>query len=380
VASLQLTGVKKRYESVLALADVSFDLADGQFMALLGPSGAGKTTTLKSIAGVETPDGGEIRIGGRLVNDIPAEGRNTALVFENYALYPNMTVYGNMVFPLKAPARAEKFRAESATQRVFEVARTLGIASLLERRTWELSGGQRQRVALGRALVREPDVFLMDEPISHLDAKLRFEMRAELKRLQRDIGVTTLYATPDYAEAMALADVIVVLREGRVIQVGTPTAVFNRPIDTYVAHLLGEPHINLLEMEIQSRSGRLAAVGQGVEFAIHPSQAELLRQRVTKLITVGVRPSEVLVSPTEPDGGGDSGTVIAVEPRGATTVLVVRAGGQQVVAKVGGEQRLRPDSIVWIGVKPESLYFFERESGARVEVPHGEIDAAGASR
>lgn len=380
MASLQVIDVKKRYEGVEALDGVSFDLADGQFMALLGPSGAGKTTTLKSIAGVETPDSGEIRIGGRLVNEIPAEGRNTALVFESYALYPNMTVFENLAFPLRAPARAEKFRAENVRQRVREVAATLGIDSLLERRTWQLSGGQRQRVALGRALVREPDVFLMDEPISHLDAKLRFEMRAELKRLQRDIGVTTLYATPDYAEAMALADVIVVLREGRVIQVGDPAAVFKRPTNAYVAHLVGEPHINLLEMEIQSHSGRLAAVGRGVEFELHPSQANFLRQRVAKPITVGVRPSDVFVSLTDRVSGAVLATVVAVEPRGSTTVVVLRAGREQVVAKMGGEQRLRPNANVWIKVNPESLYFFEREAGARIDAPRGEIDGAGASR
>jgi ABC-type sugar transport system ATPase subunit len=300
-------------------------------------------------------------------------------VFENYALYPNMTVFENLAFPLKAPARAVKLRTNDIKTRVREIAQTLGIESLVDRRTSQLSGGQKQRVALGRALIRQPDVFLMDEPISHLDAKLRFEMRAELKRLQRDIGITTLYATPDYAEAMALADVIAVLQDGRVVQVGSPSTVFKQPVNIYVAHLLGEPHINLLEMDIQSTCCRHAAVAQGIQFELHPSQAVALQRQQINRLVVGVRPSDLFISPLQQGHDSVSAIVIAVEPRGATTVVVIEAGGNKLVAKIRGQQTLQPGSCVWITARSNSLYFFKLNTGERIEVPLVEKDD-GATR
>lgn len=368
MASVQVKKLSKRFERVEALRGISFEVKDGQFVALLGPSGAGKTTTLKLIAGVEVADAGEVWIGSKLMNDIAAEQRNTALVFENYALYPNMTVFNNLAFPLRAPGRGRKRGVEEIKRRVQDVAETLGIGEYLERQIWQLSGGQKQRVALGRALVRRPDAFLMDEPIAHLDAKLRFEMRAELKRLQRDIGVTTVYATPDYGEAMALADVVVVLRDGRVVQAGRPDSVFWQPANTYVAHLVGEPHINLLEMEVQYAGDSVNAMRDELKFELTPSQAATLRRLNARRVVVGIRPSEVVVNAGGANPRNMRAVVSAVEPRGSSTVVSLRAGGKEIVAKMPGDCGIRRESNAWITVNTETFILFHAESGMRIPI------------
>lgn len=380
MASLQVVGLTKRFGARQALRDVTFDVHDHQFVVILGPSGAGKTTTLKVIAGVEGSDSGDIRVGGRSVVGVAPEHRNTALVFENYALYPNMTVLGNLTFPLRARVRSRGLGRVEIKDRAVRVARVLGIEGLLGRRTWQLSGGQRQRVGLGRALVREPNIFLMDEPIAHLDAKLRFEMRAEIKRLQRDLGITTLYATPDYAQAMALADVIVVLREGRVAQIGSPESLFKRPATTYVAHLLGEPHMNMFEMELGSEAnGSWVVQRAGLRFGLTLSQARMLEQRATRRVTVGVRPTDVQVSMAEQGESKELHVAaVGVEPRGSSTVVVFAADEQEIVANVTDQLRIEVGSKAWLSMPPESLYFFDVDSGKGLDVPSQECERTGA--
>ncbi|RLE58654.1 MAG: sugar ABC transporter ATP-binding protein, partial [Thermoprotei archaeon] len=231
MAKVSVKDLLKKFGNVIAVNKISFEVNDGEFVVLLGPSGCGKTTTLRLIAGLETPDGGEIWIGDKLVNDLPPKDRDVAMVFQNYALYPHMKVYDNLAFPL----RLRKLPKDKIDRKVREVAKLLRIDNLLDRYPRQLSGGQQQRVALGRALVREPHVFLMDEPLSNLDAKLRVYMRAELKRLQRELGITTIYVTHDQAEAMTMADRIVVMNEGKIQQIGTPSELYYKPANLFVA-------------------------------------------------------------------------------------------------------------------------------------------------
>ena len=245
MAQVEVRGISKHFGEVRAVDHVDIATAEGEFLVLLGPSGCGKTTLLRMIAGIETPTSGDILIGGQVVNDLPPRARKIAMVFQSYALYPHMTVYKNIAFPLKA----QSFPREEIPTKVEWAASTFGIEKLLHRKPRELSGGERQRVALARAVVREPSVFLLDEPLSNLDAKLRTSARDELQQFQRRIGTTTIYVTHDQVEAMGLGDRIVVMKGGKVRQIGTPQEVYNEPSDTFVAGFLGSPPMNLLERE-----------------------------------------------------------------------------------------------------------------------------------
>lgn len=369
MASVALFNLRKEFATLEAVRDLSFTLDDGQFLVVLGPAGAGKTTTLKLIAGLETPTAGDIRIGDRLVNRVPAERRNTAMVFENYALYPNKTVFDNLAFPLRAPTRAARLDARQVAARVKEVATTLEIDFLLDRLPWQLSGGQRQRVALGRALVRNPSVFLMDEPIAHLDAKLRFQMRAELKRLQRDVGITTLYATPDYADAMALADKVVVLRDGVLQQVGSPDTIFTRPANRFVAHLVGEPHMNFIDMTLHAQGDELQLIRNDIRIIVpSPIARELRDARLNGGVVVGIRPFDLRLTNSSHPDYALPGQLLALEPRGATTVLTFESGDIRIVVKSRGEQIVDWDDRVWLRSDHFKLHFFHPETGERVEL------------
>lgn len=370
MASLQLAGVSKQFGSKIALRAVDLNLPDGGFTTILGAAGAGKTTMLRVIAGVEDPDAGDIRIGDQLMNRVPAERRNLAMVFENYALYPNMSVAANLAFPLKAPARANKLTSSDRRARIEQIARILEIDHLLERRVWQLSGGQRQRVALGRALVRRPDVFLLDEPIAHLDAKLRFQMRAELKRLQKEVGVTTLLATPDYAEAMAVADTVVVLRDGVVQQVGDPETVFKRPANRFVAFLVGEPHMNLMPMRAVRENGRVTLVHDAIHLRLPDAVGpELMGVEASGGLVVGIRASDLRISAPGPSEMEIPVRVVTVEPRGSTTVIVFKCGPTTITAKLPGEVRLSPEDVVCLDCDARNLHFFRATDGSRVDIP-----------
>jgi multiple sugar transport system ATP-binding protein len=368
VASLRAAALFKRFGSAQAVSNVSFDVPDGSFFVLLGPAGAGKTTTLKLISGVEQPDAGDVFVGAQCVTGVPAEHRDLAMVFESYALYPNMTVRENLAFPLRAPVRKAKLTRAAVEERVKQVAETLEIGQLLDRYTWQLSGGQRQRVALGRVLVREPVAFLMDEPIAHLDAKLRHAMRSELKRLQKDMGVTTVLATPDYAEAMALADEVVILREGFVQQAAPPLDVFRRPANTFVAHLMGDPPMNLRTMELRRNAEGLELLSDGLRLsASGEAGAALDDSGIDREVVVGLRPSDLFVEQANvPSGPSFQGRVVLQELRGSRSVIVVDAGGTTVVAVGASQDQLEWGTPVTVRYDPARLHFFNPADGSRV--------------
>jgi multiple sugar transport system ATP-binding protein len=296
MANLILDHITKKFGETVAVDDFSLHVNDGEFMVLLGPSGAGKTTTLKLIAGVEQVNGGLIYIGDRLMNPLEPQRRNVAMAFETYALYPHMKVYENLAFPLRAPGR--NMTAQQIDSRVREIAELLGITQFLDRAPAHLSGGQRQRVSLGRAMVREPDILLLDEPISHLDAKLRHRMRAEFKAISASINTTILYVTHDYLEALSLSDRVAVMDQGKLLQVGTPDDVFVRPKNTFVAALLGQPKINLIRCSITTHSGqmRLCSKDGTINLLVNAQIQSILNQLNLNEVVIGIRPFHMAVA------------------------------------------------------------------------------------
>lgn len=361
MATLELQGIRKAYGSLVALDGLDLEVGDGEFFVLLGPSGAGKTTTLKCVAGLERPTAGRVLIGGRDVTDVEPNARRVAMAFENYALYPQETVYDNIAFPL----RSKRYYVPPAEARALieRVTGTLGIGHLLERMPRELSGGQRQRVALARVMVRPADVLLLDEPLSHLDAKLRAAMRAELKSLGELQHTTSLYVTHDYLEALALGDRIAVLRAGKLVQVGTREDLWHRPVDIFVAQAFGQPQINLL-------SGSVEAADGGAVFVTEDGQVRLPLGAVDlpggTQVELGVRPRD-LVMGEQPGMTHLQGQVYVVEPLGRQREVTVEVG-REYVAVVTPHEDVAPDSLVTISAPPERLLLFERETGKRVSL------------
>ena len=358
---MELRGLTKAYDGTLAVKGLDLEVKDKEFVVLLGPSGCGKTTTLRCVAGLESPDEGEIYIGDRLVNDLDPKERNVAMVFQSYALYPHMTVYQNMAFPLENAKVPER----EIIQRVNRTAKLLQVESLLGRKPAQLSGGQRQRVAVGRAIVREPQVFLMDEPLSNLDAKLRVYMRAELKRLQKDIGVTTIYVTHDQVEAMTMADRIAIMDKGILQQLGTPERIYSRPSNTFVAGFIGNPPTNFVE-------GTLADDGrvETVDFA-YPLPELLLkmaRGASSSELVLGIRPQDVLVSrePTSPSGAIEA-EIFTTEPLGDSTILDLKIGETRMKAVVSPDFRGEMGSRVWTRFRPDRVYVFDKKTGTAME-------------
>ncbi len=296
MATVEIQGMTKRYGKITAVDDMTLSLGDGEFFVVLGPSGAGKTTTLKSVAGLVDIDDGEVKIGGRTMTQLEPYHRNVAMAFESYALYPQKTVFENLASPLKS-GRTGNYSAQDQKQRIDLVTTTLGINPLLKRFPRELSNGQRQRVALGRVLVREADVYLLDEPLSHLDAKLRAAMRAELKQLGEMSSTTSLYVTHDYQEALSLGDRIAVLHHGKVVQVGSPEQIWREPQNAFVAKELGQPEINLIDAEVVE--GRIRQAGGGIEFDV-PRDVDLGRGGRVRL---GIRPSDLELVTASTSGG-----------------------------------------------------------------------------
>ena len=337
MASIQLQNIVKSYGASLGVRHMSLEIADEEFLVLLGPSGCGKTTTMRMIAGLETPTEGEVVIGGEVMTEVDARDRDVAMVFQGYALYPNMSVYENIRFPL----RMRGIPAKDHDRLIRQAADMVELGSFLDRKPGALSGGQRQRAALARAVVRAPQVFLMDEPLSNLDAKLRASMRVQIKHLQRQLRITTVYVTHDQIEAMTLADRIVIMDKGAIQQVGTPDQIYTDPANTFVAGFIGNPPMNLIDGTAQN--GRFAAPG-----ITAPCPTTLSGK-----VTLGVRPEDCRV-------GGDNvqGLVYGVEPTGDMTYLTVMAGARQVEVKAARDFRSDIDVPISIGFDPARLYFF----------------------
>jgi multiple sugar transport system ATP-binding protein len=338
MASVQIADVRKAYGSTQVIHGVDIDINDGEFVILVGPSGCGKSTLLRMIAGLENISGGEIRIGPRVVNDVPPKERDIAMVFQNYALYPHMTVADNMAFSMKL-RKAPKAEID---ERVSKAAGILGLTNLLDRYPRQLSGGQRQRVAMGRAIVRDPQVFLFDEPLSNLDAKLRVQMRTEIKELHQRLKTTTVYVTHDQIEAMTMADKIVVMHDGIVEQMGAPLDLYDNPANLFVAAFIGSPSMNLLKGTIrangfETEGGVIWPIGK------HPADSN------DRAAVFGIRPEHIQLDPN-----GLPAEVVVVEPMGSETQVVVRCGGQdltcifreRITAKPGETINIRPDTSV----------------------------------
>ncbi len=348
MSSISLSGISKFWGDTVGVKDLSLDIEDKEFLVLLGPSGCGKTTTMRMVAGLEKPSTGIIRIGERDVTDLDPRERDVAMVFQNYSLYPQMTVAQNIGFPL----RARGVKRNEQQKRIHSAAKLVELSDYLGRKPAALSGGQRQRVALARAIVRSPTAFLMDEPLSNLDARLRISMRGLIKRLHREVGTSTIYVTHDQLEAMTLADRIVVMRNGEVEQVGTPKEIYNEPRTAFVAGFVGSPSCNLLDGKIVN--GVFSTEGISLAAHLKPNRAKA---------TLGIRPESIsLADETEAELHG---TVFAIEVTGDATLVTVSVGEQQLIAKLDADCTLEPAQAVSLKTG-QRRFFFDGETSLAI--------------
>ncbi len=362
MASISFRDVTKSYGGVIAVDRLDLAIADKEFVVLLGPSGCGKSTTLSMIAGLEEVSDGELYFDDALVNYAPPHRRDVAMVFQSYALYPHKSVYENIAFSL----RMRKVPSAEVDRLVRAAAQRLEIAHLLDRRPSQLSGGQRQRVALGRAMVRRPGVFLMDEPLSNLDAALRISMRAEIKELHRTMATTFVYVTHDQAEALTLADRIVVMQHGVVQQVGTPEQIYDKPANTFVASFLGSPPINYLEGVLTSAGGDLRFHNKDVDLALPPRAVERLAGSAGRTVRLGIRAEDVDEKPERRDGTILRGTVTSVLPVGSDQFLGMRVEGVEMFFRVGKGLRHAAGESITLGVDIDRLHLFDADTGANL--------------
>jgi len=349
---IEFRKVSKHFGGACVVDDLSLEIGDGEFVVLLGPSGCGKTTTLRMLAGLESVSSGDIFIGGERVNDVPTQHRDLAMVFQSYALYPHMTIAENIGYPL----RVRKLDKTARTERVNRVAAMLEIESLLERKPRQLSGGERQRVALARAIVREPRAYLMDEPLSNLDARLRVQMRGELKHLQHQLGTTTIYVTHDQAEAMTLASRVAVMRKGRLQQFDTPMNIYNHPANRFVAEFVGSPSMNFVE-------GTVAAgkfISDALQIPLRPEQLTELTDR--SQLTIGIRPEHIQVL-TEPRDGAIAASVYVTELMGNETFVFLSVGSNRLIVRAAADFSAELERRVWIEITTNKIHFFDPVSG-----------------
>ena len=361
MAQVSLRKVEKAYETYKAVHGIDLEIADEEFVVLVGPSGCGKSTTLRMVAGLEEITGGEIWIGGDKVNDVPPRDRDIAMVFQNYALYPHMTVFENMAFGLKL----RKFPRDEIKRRVDEAARILDLSPLLERRPKALSGGQRQRVAMGRAIVRNPRVFLFDEPLSNLDAKLRVQMRTEIKKVHQTVRTTTVYVTHDQVEAMTLADRVVVMNAGRIEQVGPPQELYHHPATRFVAGFIGSPAMNFLPVRVVNDNGLAVVLAGGTRLAIPAQRANRYAPYAGREMTLGIRPEHLTDASGQekPGVGVIQAPVDVVEPMGMETMVHFPLDGVPVTARVAPDTPARPGEMLPLAADLNQMHLIENDTG-----------------
>jgi multiple sugar transport system ATP-binding protein len=355
MASLSFRNIQKSFGKTKIIHGISFDIADGEFVVLVGPSGCGKSTLLRMLAGLEEITDGEIAIDDRVVNEVESKDRDIAMVFQSYALYPHMTVRENLAFSLKL----RKADQQLTDERVMKAAKILNLDVLLERFPRELSGGQRQRVAMGRAIVRDPKVFLFDEPLSNLDAKLRVAMRAEIKALHQRLKTTTVYVTHDQIEAMTMADRIVVMHDGIVEQIGTPLELFDHPKNLFVAQFIGSPAMNTLDGKLRIEGGQAWVEAQERRWPL----VNVPKGADGQAVHYGIRPTDIALSA---NGQGVAATVVVVEPTGAETELLLQVGSSQMVVVIHGRTDVQPDQTVYLAIESAKAHVFELGQGARL--------------
>jgi multiple sugar transport system ATP-binding protein len=358
MATVTFEHVTKKYGDVLAVNDLNLEIGDGEFMVLVGPSGCGKTTSLRMIAGLEEISSGTLRIGDRVVNDVPPKDRDIAMVFQSYALYPHMTVRDNLAFGLKL----RKVPKADIEKRVNDAAGILSLEKLLDRKPKELSGGQRQRVALGRAIVREPAVFLMDEPLSNLDAKLRVQTRAEIARLHQRLKTTVVYVTHDQVEAMTMGSRIAVMSDGLLQQVGTPQNLYDTPINRFVAGFIGSPAMNFVDVSMDESN--LKSEGGAISIPLPPRFREAVGSTSGRKLVAGFRPEHIEIGQPRENAATFRANADVVEYLGNEELLHVNAGGRDIVAIVDSEHRVRPGDGLDLHVPLDKLHLFDADSGA----------------
>jgi multiple sugar transport system ATP-binding protein len=361
MSQVVLKDVIKAYNDVIAVDNLSITIGDGEFVSLVGPSGCGKTTTLNLIAGLIEISDGTISVDGKVINDLDPKDRDIAMVFQNYALYPNKNVYENLAFPLKM----RKTPKADIDQRVRQTAEVLSITPLLKRRPRELSGGQQQRVALGRALVRDPKVFLMDEPLSNLDAKLRVQMRSELKRFHTELNTTVIYVTHDQLEAMTMSDKIAVMNLAQLQQYGSPDEIYGSPANTFVAGFVGSPSMNLLRGRVGRREDITFVEGDGFRVGLSGPQATAAAGASGDEVVVGCRPGDCKISHEQSESGFPA-AIHTIEPTGDITYLHLRAGNLLLIASVGPSFRAAVDDQVWVTFDQDRMHLFDGTTDLRL--------------
>jgi multiple sugar transport system ATP-binding protein len=363
MARVQLQGIRKVYDNdFVAVHEATFEIADGEFVVLVGPSGCGKSTTLRMVAGLESITQGTIKIGDRVVNDVEPKDRDIAMVFQNYALYPHMSVYENMAFGLKL----RKFPKSEIDERVRQAAEILGITPILDRKPKQLSGGQRQRVAVGRAIVRKPQVFLFDEPLSNLDAKLRVQMRTEISKLHRQLGATMVYVTHDQVEAMTMGDRIVVMKDGYIQQIDTPLKLYDDPANRFVAGFIGSPSMNFVRGRISGTRELVFLSADGAfETPVHERYAEHLRPYSGREVDLGIRPEDIYVADSPYMPGEVAPLELGVdvlEPMGNEIVLYASSRSTSVVGRVAPQPLPEPGKTIRLAFDATKLHFFDAET------------------
>ncbi len=360
MARIELIGIRKDYGKTNALKGIDLVIEDKEFLVLFGPAGAGKTTMLKLIAGIEMPTKGYIKINGEIVNRVEAAQRNVAMVFENYALYPNMTVYDNIAFPMRSRLYGET--EEVIREKVLRITKIMRIDMLLDRLPSQISNGQKQRVALGRSLVRNPNIFLMDEPLAHLDAKMRHFMRAELKEMQSVFNTTTLYVTHDYMEALSLGDRIAIIDEGNIVQIGTGKDIYKRPIDEFVARLVGEPEINIIPAGLVKKGNELYVRVLGTELLVPPSgQGDMLRGYEKDDVDFAIRAQHVRYCFDKTESSGIRGKVYSFEPIGNKAILIVDVEGTQIRITAPNVLNAEINTDIYLTFQMEKALFFSAD-------------------